>query len=137
MKKAQQEDLIISEILENIDKIKIVDIPKYDAIGNIYALNSFLIYKKKTEDHKFICFLIWLVSFCLGFITISSGKFTCFFIFNFIGIAPLGYYFLHIHNSFIYSLDSDKKKFLRKNQKQIKSIVMQVETKNILNSIKN
>ncbi len=137
MKKAQQEDLIICELLENIDKIKIVDIYKYDAVGNVYALNNFYVYRKSTNDHKFVSFLSWLV---LTFISVPfyfHGYFFLSGMFISIGSLAIIFYYLHRHNVYIYSQLAHKEFFSRKNQKQIRSIMMQVETKNILNSINN
>lgn len=137
MKKAQQEDLIISELLENIENIKIANRHKYGAADNVYCLNDFYIYKIKTIDHKFASFLVW---FMLAFISIGFYTNGYYFLSGMaisIGSLCIIYVYLYRHNVYVYSQSEYKKYFSRKNQKQIRSIIMQVETKNILSSIKN
>ena len=137
MKKAQQEDLIISELVENIENIKIVDVRGHDASGNIYALNNFFIYRKDTINHKFVCYLIFVFSSLCGLIPVRVGDYIACIALHSISIMSLCYYYLYKHNTYVYTYSKFIKQFSRKNQKQIRSIIIQVETKNILNSIEN
>ena len=137
MKKAQQEDLIISEMLDNIDKIKVVDIYNYDSVGNVYSLNDFFVYKQDTINYNFSIFLI---SFLLIFISVGfyiDGSYFTSIIFIISALLSLIFWYLYVYNVYVYSQGKYKKCFLLKNQKQIRLIIMQVETRNILNSMKN
>ena len=137
MKKAQQEDLIISELLENIDKIKTKDFHLDNKIGNVYCLSSLFIYKQDTISYKFTCYLIFGLCFIFGLLPVRFGDYIICITIHSIGIVSMCYYYLYKHNVYVYSQSKFIRQFSRKNQKQIRSIIMQVETKNILNSINN
>ena len=58
MKKAQQEDLIILELLDKIEKIKVSGSRIEDSKGNVYELSDLLIFLDKNTVEKIIHFII-------------------------------------------------------------------------------
>ena len=137
MKKAQQEDLIILELLDKIEKIKVSGSRIEDSKGNVYELSDLLIFLDKNTVEKIIHFIIMLVAVLFAAANFADEHPHVSFSLIFLSVIQLGYYYFYRHNIYAYSHDGVCKYFSRKNQKQIRSIMMQVETKNILNSINN